>query len=186
VRRALFAIVLAAAAAAGSSCGDPVNGALVDSLGPEQAGVPKGPLHRGGQPCLACHSDKGSASPQFSVAGTVYAHDTDVNGNDETIPIQGALITLCDATSDTQGCLQLNTPTNEAGNFYVRSSQWSPTYPMTVQVDYTASNGKKYSNKMTSKVYREGSCNFCHRADLPKGLDNAGHIYVIADPRAQP
>src|SRR4051794_4421968 len=54
------------------SCGDPVSDARIAALGPEDPGVPPGPLHRPGQPCVVCHSRQGPASP-FLVAGTVYS-----------------------------------------------------------------------------------------------------------------
>src|SRR5450432_160855 len=43
-------------------CGDPVHDTAVSALGPEAPGVPKGPLHRPGQPCVLCHGPQGSAT----------------------------------------------------------------------------------------------------------------------------
>ena len=51
---------------------DPVHSSAVDALGPEVAGVPKGPYHRAGQPCVTCHGGEGPASQQFVMAGTVF------------------------------------------------------------------------------------------------------------------
>lgn len=59
-----FVVILAAAC-------DPVRSDAVAALGGEAPGVPHGPTHRPGQPCLLGHSN-------FAVAGTVF---TDVGRN---------------------------------------------------------------------------------------------------------
>ena len=65
--------LLLIAAGAVFACGDPTHDRAVEVLGGEAPGVPEGPLHRPGQPCVTCHGDSGPASGEFSLAGTVYA-----------------------------------------------------------------------------------------------------------------
>src|SRR5690242_17154492 len=94
---------------AGASCGDPVRDKLVTSLGPEAPNVPPGPMHRPGQPCLACHdADLGSAPP-FSLGGTVY-----VDAMTST-PVADVSVNIVDS----QG-RSFSTVSNCAGNFFVK------------------------------------------------------------------
>src|SRR6185437_13022232 len=55
-----------------TGCNDPVPDDEVASLGPEDPNVPPGPLHRPGQPCMACHDGTGPASLAFATAGTIF------------------------------------------------------------------------------------------------------------------
>ena len=50
------------------ACGDPVHDARVAALGDERPGVPAGPNHRPGQPCLACHGGDGPSDVELAVA----------------------------------------------------------------------------------------------------------------------
>src|SRR5262245_43752578 len=97
--RTLFVAVLVAA------CGDPVRDRRMDALGPEAPGIAIGPLHRPGQPCLACHDGKGEARA-MSVAGTVFRTEDDAQ------PVFGVDVILTDAERRT-----FATKTNCAGNF---------------------------------------------------------------------
>jgi hypothetical protein len=133
------------------ACVDPVHDDAVEALGPERRGVREGPNHRPGQPCLTCHGGEGPASPEFSVAGTIYL----ARGVLE--PVSGVTVHLVDATGATR-----DPRSNEVGNFYIGRSDWSPIYPVTVTlVDPRAEvNGEK---KMETLLRRSAGCADCHR-----------------------
>jgi len=134
-----------------SSCTDPVPDMAVARLGPEADGVSPGPLHRPGQPCLVCHSERGPASNKpFAVAGTVFEKPT--GDAPPTTPIE---INLRDSMNQSPGPFT----TNEVGNFYITEDEWPDiTFPLRVGIER---NGKR--SEMMSAVNREGSCNFCHQ-----------------------
>lgn len=155
--RALFA--LAGAALFLLAC-DPVHSNEIDALGGETPGVRTGPNHRPGQPCLLCHDGKIGDPRQFSIAGTVFVNPYD------KVAASGATIIMTDANN-----VVFTTTTNQAGNFYVTPSQWTPAYPMTVEVDY-----QRYQTKMRSHIGRDGSCSGCHFD--PAGFDSPGHVAV--------
>lgn len=140
---------------------DPVHDEAVRDLGGEAPGVPTGPEHRPGQPCLVCH-DGSTATPAFSVAGTVYG------ALDSPAPLAGVGVTLADAT----GAIR-TASTNAAGNFFLASSDWQPTFPLRVVVDYGG-----ITAPMSTIVGRDGSCAGCH-ADPPSRI-SAGRVYVVA------
>lgn len=148
------------------ACADPVTDAEIAALGGEAPGVRTGPTHRGGQPCILCHSSTGGRHPTFTVAGTVYQKPT------TKVPVEGALVHVTDATGAT-----FDLTSNCAGNFYVADTQWQPTFPLWVDLSYTAAG---IVTKMKTKIGRDGSCNFCH-AD-PIGTDTAGHVWLTSDP----
>jgi len=129
--------------------------------------VRRGPTHRPGQPCLACHSEGGQASAVFSVAGTVFA---DANS---TKPVDGVAVYLI----DTDGVV-FTASTNCVGNFYVRPAEFSPHYPLWV----TMRTGK-VQRDMESPAYREGGCAACHID--PRSPSSAGHVYMIDDPTVE-
>jgi hypothetical protein len=149
-------LALFALAAIASSC-DPVHSAEVSALGGETPGVPHGPTHRPGQPCLLCHSG------EFSVAGTVF-----VTPDDRTAAV-GVAVNLVDSQGNA-----FVASTNEAGNFFVRVEQYQPVYPMKVSIEYGG-----ITAPMTANVGRNGSCASCH-AD-PVGPSSPGHVYTPAD-----
>jgi hypothetical protein len=122
---------------------NPVVEDAVDALGPEAAGVRRGPLHRPGQPCLLCHDGDIGDPPQFTVAGTVFDDPVDLDGAD------GITVTMTDANDS-----MYEATTNAAGNFYVTPDQWNPTFPLHVSL----SNGLV----MSSEIGRNGACAFCH------------------------
>lgn len=150
------------------ACGDPVNSAQRDALGPEDPSVPKGELHRPGQPCLVCHDD-------FSAAGTVYQEDL-------VTPFEGATVTLIDS----QGTSPPNAPTtNSAGNFFIKKSDWKPVFPIGT---YTDGNGNAVFGvtvvgtdpnnvaQMITQMGREGGCNACHQPS--RTATSPGPIYI--------
>jgi hypothetical protein len=94
---------------------DPVESRLIDSLGGETPGVPKGPLHRPGQPCVACHQENGAADTVFSLAGTVYVDAT----TKPPKPLPDARIHFIDASGKTY-----DTGANCAGNFFVMADDY--------------------------------------------------------------
>lgn len=151
------------------NCGtDPVLTARIAALGPEDPDVPVGPLHRPGQPCVDCHRAGSTASPVFSFAGTVYEKEG------ETTPLQDAEVVLTDKTGQKQ-----TARTNEAGNFFVNASDYSPEFPVWVTV-------QKDDNDidMESPIFREGSCGACH---LPKPeRDSAGPVFLIRHEEPEP
>jgi hypothetical protein len=143
-------------------CVDATHDEQVQALGGEDPGVPRGPLHRPGQPCLVCHGGGGPASHTFSVAGTVYA----LAGRSD--PAVGAQVQIEDITG-----VAFVAPTNPAGNFYITADQWKPTFPLKVQVTLGAS-----IEPMNTSVGRDGSCATCH-SGMP-GPTSAGTVYAAS------
>ena len=154
-----FALAIACSAYIFGAC-DPVHSDAVDALGPEAPGVPKGPTHRAGQPCITCHDGEFGSPPHFTVAGTVFLNDTGAAA------ATGATVTLTSANGES-----FDATTNEVGNFYVEPTQFTPTYPLKVSVLYQGT-----TVKMTSHVGRDGSCADCHTN--PAGPTSAGHVYI--------
>ncbi len=131
----------------------------IDELGEEAPGVAEGPLHRPGQPCLACHDGR-EATP-LSVAGTIYKLA------DSTVPAAFALVYLIDASGATYAAA-----TNCAGNFFIRPGDYTPVYPMWIKVEMG-----DWLQEMESPVNGEGSCAACH-ASSP-GPSSAGRVFVL-------
>ena len=174
--RAVGLVILAGTAVAAAlawSCGDPVHDTRSDSLGDERTGVSPGPKHRPGQPCLACHGGDGPASAELSVAGTIF--QTAAPGSP---PLEGATVTIFDATQLADGGAPRSTFTNAAGNFFFRKAEWSPTYPLhDISVNFT---GLPSPIVMHTTVGRDGSCATCHFD--PKGSNSHGHVYLVLEP----
>ena len=139
-------VVSIALAAFSASCLDPVHSDAVDALGPEANGVPEGPTHRPGQPCLTCHGGDGPG-PDFASAGTVY----ETRGG--TAPMPDVVVLLRDATGATRTAL-----TNSVGNFYITAGEWSPAYPMFAELHYG-----DITKKMDTRIGRNAGCAECHR-----------------------
>jgi hypothetical protein len=147
-----------------SGCLDAVHDDEVQALGPEVSGVPAGPLHRPGQPCLTCHGGIGPASTQFSAGGTLYA-------------LQGqsaAAISAMVQIEDILGNVWTG-KTNAAGNFYVLPSQFSPHYPTQMTV-LAADAPSTAAIQMMTVASRDGSCADCHKN--PAGPTSPGPVYV--------
>jgi hypothetical protein len=156
----LAAVIMAGAV---DSC-DPVRENAIAALGGEAPGVPPGPLHRPGQPCLLCHDGASGDPAALSIAGTVYAGgNTLAPAVDATVMLQSADGTNATAT------------TNAAGNFFFTPDSYTPKYPVHV-ISITQSNA---SVTMHSHIGRNGSCAGCHSD--PPGPDSPGHVYFSSE-----
>jgi hypothetical protein len=162
VKSVLFTVATAIAVAAVASC-DPVHSDAVSAQGGETPGVPPGPLHRPGQPCLVCHDGASGDPSAFSMAGTVFA------GGNTLAPQVGATVTLQNADGTT-----VTATTNAAGNFYMTPDAYAPQYP--VHVVSIAQGGASVT--MHSHIGANGSCAGCHSD--PPGPDSPGHVYFSA------
>ena len=136
------------------SCIDAQHGDAVSDLGPEINGERPGPDHRAGQPCTTCHSGKGPGSPEFVMAGTVYA------ARESLVAMPGVTVVMTDAHGST-----VTSVSNRVGNFYVESSRWTPTYPVYVEMQYGS-----FTKAMKTPIGRNGGCGFCHQ-----GVGDASH-----------
>ena len=146
-------------------CSDPVHDDGVEALGPEAPGVPEGPLHRPGQPCVApCHDGAGPADNVFSVGGTVY------QTNDGLEPLPDALLHFIDSTRR-----EFWVASNCAGNFFIDERDFAPNYPLWVTIEFGG-----LEVPMTTPIFREGGCAVCHFD--PAGTNTAGHVYLIPGP----
>jgi hypothetical protein len=152
------------AAMAFAGCVDETHDLQVQALGSETPGVPRGPQHRPGQPCLVCHGGEGPASATFLMAGTVYAVQ---NGD---APAVGASVQI----EDINGIFYTVT-TNEVGNFYIRPADWSLTYPAQAQVTLGSS-----MQLMGTHINRDGSCADCHT--LTPGPTSPGRVFAALAP----
>jgi hypothetical protein len=148
-----------------ASCSDPVLDGAIEAQGNETQNVPAGPLHRPGQPCVVCHQDKGTAaSSPFTVAGTIFAQPL------RQVGVEGAEVRMADADGT-----NFTAKTNCAGNFFVTAKEWSPKFPIIVEV---AKNGVRRS--MRSVVGRDASCSSCHSPEIQRAdpFAQVGHIYL--------
>lgn len=150
------------------ACTDPVREDRIDALGPEAPAVRAGPLHRPGQPCLACHDGNDGDTRAFSVAGTVYAFA------DAETPAPNVVVELTDVAGRV-----FRTGTNCAGNFFVTPEDFAPRYPLWVTI---ASGDLRV--EMDSPIQRDGSCASCHAE--PVGPRGAGRVYLYDLPRTLP
>lgn len=147
-------------------CRNPVADERQAALGPEQPGVPHGPLHRPGQPCTLCHSASGGNRPEFSLAGTVY------RGADSSEPLEGAVVQVIDSDGSVK-----NFTTNAVGTFYVTTGDWSPKFPLWTSIGYSCGDPAATYVRidMQTQIFRSSSCADCHLD--PRGPSSAGHIY---------
>lgn len=157
-----LALVLASALGVGG-CEDPVLRDRIAALGDEEPGVPVGPLHRPGQPCLLCHASGGTA-PRYTVAGTVYRTPMAPQ------PLGGVAVRLIDAARRS-----FTAYTNCAGNFYVSAEEYQPTLPL-----WASLSGHGLSIDMESPMNKDGDCASCHQG--AKSPSSAGHVYLTDDP----
>jgi hypothetical protein len=145
-------------------CGDPVRENSIDALGGERPGVPKGPLHRPGEPCVLCHGGNGPGESTFAFAGTVYQTEG------APTPLADAIVRLIDSTGK-----KYETGTNCAGNFFVLEDDYAPTFPVWAKVIFGTSGGKPVPHTMGSPIYREKSCAKCHTERA--GPESVGPVY---------
>jgi cytochrome c553 len=149
---------------------DPVQRDAVNALGKETPGG-AGEFHRSGQPCGVCHQAGGNADTDFSVAGTIFA------GPNNLIGVEGARVDLVDSAGTSP---PLATPllTNCVGNFYVKRSDWDPSFPVAVRISKAGS-----SRTMRSAVGRAASCADCHHAKIPLDdpFSEVPHVYLFDD-----
>ncbi len=157
-RLAIGALLLAIA-----GCGDPVHDRAVDALGPEKPGVPPGPDHRPGQPCLTCHGGQGPSSFVMSFGGTVYTSLS------EDTPAGGAMVHVLDDRMRT-----FDTPTNCVGNFWIPARQFQPVFPAQVAIQWGSATAV-----MRTEMRLDGSCNSCHVQ--PESASSPGHVWMLAD-----
>lgn len=148
-----------------ASCTDPVKDHAIERLGPEQGGVPEGPEHRPGQPCVLCHSDGGPASDhKFAIGGTIFDTAKADKG------AENVRVYFIDAAN-----AERQVVTNAVGNFFIRESEWPDlTFPFKTGIR----RGTGLPVSMQSTINREGSCNFCHQ--LPGGdpRESIGPIFA--------
>jgi hypothetical protein len=148
---------------------DPVHDDAVAALGGEVPGVPPGPLHRPGQPCLLCHDGASGDPPAFGVAGTIFERPSSL------VPVSGADVHL----TDSSGSLPRDLLTNAAGNFFIPLDQWAPQFPLGVSVKPPAG-----PDVFMHTLANDGSCATCH-VD-PPGPDSPGHVCVVLDDGGTP
>lgn len=154
------------------SCGDPEHDDLVNALGPE-TNVPTGPLHRPNQPCLACHGGRGPAKSQFSMAGTVNTLEA------TKTPLAGVVVTLTDSTAFTAKKAGFQSTTNSAGNFFVHKDEYTPAYPVHVQLTHPNAPAGTGPKQMYSHIGRDGSCAGCHK-EGGAGTESPGIVYFAS------
>ncbi len=166
---ALCVALCAALGLAGAGCNDPVHDDAVAALGPEADGVPPGPLHRPGQPCLVCHDGTGPGSLVFATAGTIFQDATNA------YPLVAATVKITDINN-----LAIAPETNCAGNFFVEAVDWNLIYPVHVEVDYAVT-----SAVMVSHMAKDDSCATCH-VGTTASPSNTVQIYLDQDPMTYP
>lgn len=153
MKRVIYMLVLFACG------GDPVRDRAEEGLGPEAPGESPGPSHRAGQPCTTCHRVDGPARA-FVVGGTIYVSPTDKRG------AAGIIVVFDDRNGSKRQVM-----TNDVGNFFIASQDWSPAFPIGVALyDGDTPIGIK------TRIAREGSCAKCHSD--PRGPTSAGALYA--------
>jgi hypothetical protein len=147
-----------------AACAHPVRERAITALGPEATGVSVGPLHRPGQPCLACHDGADSDIAAFSVAGTVYVDDSAAQ------PAANVRVIVLDADDQRH-----ELTSNCAGNFYVEPERFAPRYPLWAALEF---GGDRI--EMQSPIGRDGSCAGCHALQASPTRTNAVYLYSVA------
>jgi hypothetical protein len=162
--RLVTAVGVLALSTFATSCTDPAKDRAIERLGPEADGVPEGPEHRPGQPCVLCHSEGGPASDKrFAIAGTVYDDNTGAKG------AENVKVLFIDADLADREVV-----TNAVGNFFLRESEWPDLkFPFKTGV-LRGTTGVK----MQTTINREGSCNFCHQLPGADSRESIGPIFA--------
>ncbi|MCB9679434.1 MAG: carboxypeptidase regulatory-like domain-containing protein [Alphaproteobacteria bacterium] len=122
-------------------------------------GNQESPLMHPGDACIECHTALGEG-PAFRIAGTVYS---EYDEPDDCNGLAGIEVEIVDdeGTSWT-------TTTNSAGNFFFRTSQMNPVWPITATV---RRNGNEISMLTPQST---GDCSTCHTWNGDNGA--AGRI----------
>ncbi len=182
------ALAVVAGLALSGGCGNPAVDDKISALGGEQQGVPQGPFHRPGQPCLLCHSKYYGAKPEMVVAGTVFA---DLK---QFLSVENVDVVLTDSVGETR-----TATTNCIGNFFITKDSWDAQFPLAAEIRYPvydASGNVQKDDKgqivrkvkaMGSWINRDGSCASCHtlygrvpavdQSQNPIWYDSTGWIY---------
>ncbi len=176
MKATLPALVLLAA-----GCGNPAIDQQIAALPPEVPGVPQSEFHRPGQPCLLCHGAYVGATPEMSVAGTVFG--TPVEAGQDPTPVGNVTVTI----TDSFGVVQTKV-TNCIGNFYITTDEWLPGFPLAAKIEYPSLSGTGTTpTYMNTRIGRDGSCAGCHFG--ARALDTPGVVYCVdapADPFPPP
>jgi hypothetical protein len=151
-----------------ASCTDPVLDDQIEALGPETGDA--NAEHRPGQPCVLCHSEFGTSSTVFRLAGTVFDAPTRIAG------IAGVEVRIVDASGARFVAL-----TNRVGNFFLSSAEGEVKFPVRVRISKDG-----VERVMLSHIGREPSCAGCHfdpPAAAPgkvhyKAFQAVGHLYL--------
>ena len=112
-------------------------------------GNSESPLMRPGGNCISCHTSSGEG-PRYQVAGTVFSVS---NEADDCYGVQGVEVVIEDANGN-----EVRLSTNEAGNFFRRTSEGDIALPASVRVE-----GPGGTNAMGSQV-TDLNCMNCHTA----------------------
>lgn len=173
--RATWLLLLGALA----GCGDPYRDRLIEGLPDEDPNVPRGELHRSGQPCLACHSNYGGAPP-FSIGGTIF---TEAKPTETPTMLAGYTVRVYDSEGKARDVVS-----NACGNFFILRDDWDPAFPLRAEL-YQPNPDKPGKLiqvvVMSSRIARDGSCAGCHvghRSPLSPGF-----VYVPGtEPASEP
>ncbi len=173
MNRSTSALAFASLAAL-AGCGDPAIDQQVAALPPEVSGVPTSEFHRPGQPCLLCHGPYEGASPQFSVAGTVFATPVPMGGT--ATSVGGVVVTITDSFGDTR-----TKTTNCIGNFFITTDEWLPGFPLAAKIEYPSLSGTGTTPAyMSTRIGRDGSCAGCHHGE--RAPDTPGVVFCVDAP----
>lgn len=158
-------IVFAFFAVLAVACGDKLLEQQAEEQGNEVDRVPVGELHRAGQRCVTCHREDGQASDHpFVLGGTIFAQPS------RDVGVGGVEVLLTDSDGS-----KFIAKTNCVGNFFVKTDEWTPHYPIIVDIQ---KNGVRRS--MQSPIGREGDCAACHRTTVADPLSQMPHIHLFA------
>lgn len=165
----IFAVGLAGLGLVG--CSNPLIDDKVALLGPEAAGVAASEWHRPGQPCLLCHGPYGGASPEMSVAGTVFA--TPEKKGKTPVGVEKVIVTITDSFGDV-----LEKKTNCIGNFFITTEEWKPGFPLAAKIEYPDPKDDGTTPVyMATRIGRDGSCAGCHEGRASE--TSPGSIYCV-------
>lgn len=159
MKRSVFALIALV------SCGDKLLDQQAAEQGNEVDRVPLGEFHRPGQRCVTCHRADGEASDHpFALGGTVFAQPN------RDVGVGGVEVLLTDSDGS-----KFIARTNCVGNFFVKTTDWTPHYPIILDIQ---KSGVRRS--MRSPIGREGDCAACHRLAVEDPLSQLPHVYLFS------